>query len=808
MKSFFLFVTSLLLSTMMCAQSSAKISGYITDKTGKSISGVSVSVEYTSISTQSDKAGYYQLPEAPVGKQRVYFSFSGYESNTKQLTVVDGEEYELNIVLEENYFLLGEVTVRSVLSRPGAVWRLPDFHQTYITAGKKNEVVQVDGMNANITEKTGRQVFSKVPGTFVYDMDGSGNQINIATRGLDPHRSWEYNIRQNGIITNSDLYGYPASHYSPPLESIRKVEIIRGTSSLQYGAGFGGVINYVTKTPDTTAGFGFENISTVGSYGLLSNYSSAGGRTGKWTYQAYISNRKSDGYRENARSEYNAQLASISYAMSDKMKIKAEFGHMRYLYQIPGPLTDSMFKRNSRQSTRSRNYFNPDIYLPSLHFDWRISALTHLNVTASALLGSRNSVQFLGFANLQDTINHLTGEYANRQVDIDRFNSYTTEIRLLHHYRIGGFNSSVSTGIRLINNILHRKQIGRGTGGSEFDLSLSVPGFGRDLQMETRNIALFAENLIYINPALSISPGIRFENGSSQMRGTISYYDPGNVPQVIHHQFPLFGITAQYHFTEENKIYGGWAEAYRPVLFADLIPATSLDKVDKNLKDSKGYTAELGVNGTLAEIIRFDIGAFALRYNNRTGSVIETDESGNTFVVKTNIGESITKGLEIFIELDGKKIFGNNELFNWSLFTSTSFMHASYLNGMVLSSGENKSVKGNKLETVPNWISRNGFNLAFKQFSCTIQLSHVSESFSDALNTKEPNATGTTGIVPAYTITDINASYRINRNLVLKLGLNNCFDKQYFTKRPSGYPGPGVWSSDGRSLIGTLHFKL
>ncbi|MFX8481484.1 TonB-dependent receptor plug domain-containing protein, partial [Acinetobacter baumannii] len=89
--------------------------------------------------------------------------------------------------------------------------------------------------------------------------------LNIATRGLDPHRSWEYNIRQNGILINSDMYGYPASHYSAPMESYEKIELIRGTGSLQYGAQFGGMINYISKKPDTSKTFTFENINTAGS---------------------------------------------------------------------------------------------------------------------------------------------------------------------------------------------------------------------------------------------------------------------------------------------------------------------------------------------------------------------------------------------------------------------------------------------------------------------------------------------------------------------------------------------------------------
>jgi Fe(3+) dicitrate transport protein len=87
-----------------------------------------------------------------------------------------------------------EVIIKSWMRRD--INRLPDEANGYLNAGKKNELINISATNANIAIKTGRQLFSKVPGVFVYDMDGSGNQLNIATRGLDPHRSWEFNIRQ------------------------------------------------------------------------------------------------------------------------------------------------------------------------------------------------------------------------------------------------------------------------------------------------------------------------------------------------------------------------------------------------------------------------------------------------------------------------------------------------------------------------------------------------------------------------------------------------------------------------------------
>ena len=45
--------------------------------------------------------------------------------------------------------------------------RLPDVNGTYLTAGKKNEVIHLSGINANIAERNPRQIFAKIPGIFV-----------------------------------------------------------------------------------------------------------------------------------------------------------------------------------------------------------------------------------------------------------------------------------------------------------------------------------------------------------------------------------------------------------------------------------------------------------------------------------------------------------------------------------------------------------------------------------------------------------------------------------------------------------------
>ena len=692
---------------------------------------------------------------------------------------------------------LNDVIVQGYKNRESSIKQLTDVHQNFIIAGKKNEVISVQNLDANISEKTGRQIFAKIAGAFVYDMDGSGNQLNVSTRGLDPHRSWEYNVRQNGIMVNSDIYGYPASHYSAPLESIQKIELIRGTASLQYGAQFGGMINYVTKQADTSRKISFESINSAGSYGLFSSYNAIGGTIGKLRYYAYYQKRVSDGYRKNATSDAEAQFMSLEYLFNSKLRLKAELGRSTYLYHLPGPLTDALFNADPRQSSRSRNYFSPDIFIPSLALDWKINESTNLNWTTSAVLGNRSSIQLIALANVAEDLNK------NRQVDIDNFNSYTSELKLKKMYSIGTLSSVLVGGVRYINNDLHRRQLGKGT--TAFDYDLSITGnWGRDLHYKTQNVALFVENLIYLNPKLSISPAFRIESGVTKMSGTINYLASEKVPNEIKHSFPLFGINAQYKISPTIRAYTGWSQAYRPVIFSDIIPPTTLDKTDPNLKDAFGYNAEIGVSGTVKDRLSFDVSYFQLQYNNRIGSLILSDGNGQNYVYKTNVGNTLTNGIEIYAELKTFKTIKTRI----SIFTANSYFEGYYQKGNVVINGENKSIEGNRLETLPRWISRNGVRFQHKSLSGTVQYSYVADSFSDAMNTVTPSPDGAKGLVPAYSIVDLNFSLKFSNNYSLRLGINNLTNEQYFTKRPTGYPGVGVWASDGRSIVAIFSFRL
>ena len=676
---------------------------------------------------------------------------------------------------------------------------------TYIFSGKKTEVVEIASLPADITNKTGRQLFAKIPGVFVYDMDGSGNQLNIATRGLDPHRGWEFNNRKDGIITNSDMYGYPASHYSMPLESVERIELVRGTGSLQYGAQFGGMLNYITKQADTTQQISFESINTVGSYNLISTYNAIGGKLGKFKYYAYLHNKYKAGYRDTEQTNSEAQGAILSYT-NKKFSVRAEWARSKYRYRIPGGLTDSMFKADPTQSTRSRNYFSPDIHIPSVTIEWDPGILTKIQFTSSAVLGRRNSLQFDKPTNVKDTINASTLQYNNRQVDIDRYNSYTTELRLLQSYFLGGKKNILAAGVQYMNNDLHRTQLGKGTTGSDYDLSIIDPVWGRDVHLKTGNFSVFAENKFQVLKNLSVNIGARLETGQTDLSGKIIYYPENKVPVSIEHKFLLWGANISYQPGEDLEMYAGWSEAYRPILFKDLIPASLFEKVDPDIKDASGYNAEFGFRGN-RKFLRWDISGFLLKYENRFGTLALTDNLGAFYTYRTNIGNSFTKGAEIFLQ--GDWLLGSQSRFMLSVFTSSAFIHGRYTTASVKTGNVNIDVRGNKIESSPDIISRNGFSLKYRKANISALYSYTGESFADALNTVQPaKATGAVGLVPSYGILDVNTSVKFTKKLEARINVNNVLNKKYFTKRPTFYPGPGVWPSDGRNFSLSFTVRL
>ncbi|MDN3581580.1 TonB-dependent receptor family protein [Mucilaginibacter flavus] len=689
------------------------------------------------------------------------------------------------------------LSLDSVVVRDSRSKHLPDVTGTYIFAGKKTFVISPDAGKANLSNSNIRTIFGTIPGVNVWELSGNGFQVNIGTRGTDTHRSNETNVRQNGYNTNSDLFGYPEAHYVPQFAAVEQIQIVRGSAALQFGSQYGGMVNYKVKEGDTSKVFSIQSEQSAGSNNYFNSFNAVGGKSGKWTYYAYFANRTGDGYRSNSAFTGQWFYADVKYQFNAKGSLALQFSRVNFKEKDAGGLNDAQFNADSRQATRTRNYFDPEINIPALLFNYNLSNRTKLEVTSHVISGQRNSVQFLANPGVADTVNKKLNTFNPRQVDRDFYLGFTTEARLLTRYKLGDLTSTFTSGLRYFTETTTRDQKGTGSTGSDYDLRLTVP-YGIALKLRTHNYAAFAENSFQITPKLSITPGARYEIINTNLDGVIDNAKD-HVSYGNKRHFPLFGTGIQYQLTNSSQFYGNISQAYRPFSYANIIPGNDLAVVNPNLKDSRGYSTDLGYRGNIGTIFNYDLDFYYVYYDDRIGNLTELNSTNQTYIYTTNIGNASAKGIELYTEVSLLRSFDKTSVSDIRLFNSFSYDHARYTSGSLSAGASNISLKGNWLEGTPEWINRTGLSYLNSHVITTLQYSYVGKNFTDANNTVF-NPTGLSGIVPAYHVFDWSFNYSFLKQYHIFGSINNVLNAKYFTRRITILPGPGILPADGRTF--------
>lgn len=808
MKSFWLIVGILLLGSVEGFAQKNLLKGKIVDTNEIPVQNASIVLLETVRGVNSDLKGNFELKDFPAGTYKLKVSLVGFESLIQEFSIGEKETKELNLVLKDRDIVLDEFRIsssRGILGQ-GNLAEVDDFR---INAGKKNEVIKIAELNANLAMNNSRQIFAKTPGISIWENDGSGIQLGVASRGLNPNRSWEFNVRMNGYDITPDPMGYPEAYFTPPMEVVEEIEIIRGASALQFGPQFGGLMNFVIRKPDKSTRFTAESSNTVGSNGLISSFNYIGGTEGKWSYAAYYQKRVGNGWRDNGQFNTDHAHLEVNYAASNKLKLGVEMTYMTTESQQPGGLTDQKFTEDSRQSLRSRNWFSTPWFIPSVSAEYLFSPNTRLSWKAYGTIAERNSVGFMQPINMADNM-------GNRQVDRDFYNTFGSELRLSTSYRLFGRENTLVSGVRYFDGHIDRKQNGTGTAGRDMDFSVGAGNYRRDLDFSNINMAAFAENMFRVSDKFLVTAGVRVENIRSVMEGQFNVINgnPLMLDQITRtRSFLLFGFGAEYHVSNETELYANFSEAYRPVLISDLTPPATTDVIDQNLQDSRGYNIDFGYRGSLASYLKFDLSYFHLNYADRIGTVAQSGTDGTVYQFRTNLGNSISRGFEGYVEFDPiTALFGSSSVGYVHLFTSLAFIDATYGDFEVtaVSNGEiqKRNLKGNQVENAARKINRYGATYNLGKYSMTWQMSDIGKAYSDALNTEIANSAATVGVIPAYRVQDLSASWNVWKQHSLKAGVNNLTNENYFTRRAGGYPGPGIMPADGRTFYATLALKF
>ena len=802
-----LLVCNILILLSFFSFSQTNYSGKVIDKLTKTpIANVSI---YNSTENKLSKTNVEGLFDLNIesNNTEILFYIEGY--NLKSVIFSENKNYsiiELNSQIEK----LDEVIVRANKKKVFQIERLKDFEETYVYAGKKNEVILMDLSMANLASNNARQVYSQIPGINIFQNDDAGLQLNIGGRGLNPNRSSNFNTRQNNYDISADALGYPESYYTPANEGLEEIQILRGAASLQYGTQFGGLVNFIMKKPNQEKKLEIITRNTLGTNGLYTNFTSTSYKKNNFSYFGFINYKKGDGFREN--SEFNSinYYQNFNFQINEKIKITADLTYLNYLAHQAGGLSDIMFRDNPFQSNRERNWFDINWFLYNLKYIHKVNDRINLSLNFFGLEAKRNSLGFR--TNRVDQID--LGE--ERDLIKGDFSNYGVEGRILKNYKIKNKKNYLLLGFKIYNSNSMSEQ-GPGSGNStadfEFDFN-NYPNYVNQSKYRypNKNFALFGENIFYLNENLSITPGFRYENIVTKNIGFYRRINTDAAGNVIYNErfdendsrkrsFILLGLGIGYKVNIDLDLYSNFSQNYRSVTFADISIINPAYAINPNIDDEKGYTFDFGLRGKIKDIMSFDSSLFALIYRDRIGFVQRVFPDGNVKSERGNVGNAQILGFENLIDFNLKKILTLNNNNEMNFFINYSFINSKYL------ASEEIGIEGKSVEFVPDHNLKTGIKYGFKNLSINFQYLYMSSQFTDSSNAINGNLSGVIGEIPSYRIADVSFSYKAKK-ISYEFGVNNLLNEKYFTRRATGYPGPGIIPSAPRNYYLTLEYII
>lgn len=642
---------------------------------------------------------------------------------------------------------------------------------TQIFSGKKNTVTSLKEI-PQLQTNNYRQATSQTPGLLISEIPNE-SLAAITYRGLgNPHESYNLLLLQDGIPVAADMFGYPAHYFSPALPMMEKVQFIRGGAALHYGPQPGGVLNYMshplTKGQKTSGKVGL----TYGSYNLFSSNNALYGSKGDHSYAIEYYRRQGDG-PQRINSTFEADYVQIrDHIFKGKNKYKISFNGYNSDHGETGGF--------AKTSGTDLNEFGDDLGKASKRHDrlkvsraqlaggveHRIDDSSELHVNLWATAYDRYSKR-----QSRGTAPAFGGIYNGNTNDIvdQKYYGYNGEVRYLKNYSAFNNEHTFSGGFLTYNLF---SPIVQETGDRPDANHGTVT---KRSERSTHTNSFFAENRFSFGK-LMVTPGVRVEN----IKQSVEERKGGSRERETTDNVPLFGLGLSYHLTDDSQIYANSSEAYKPLTWSDAIPAGAGETVDSDIDASKILNHEIGYRGQ-TRLLNWDVSAFMIRYENRIGKVNN---------VVTNVGGATHKGFDVATEFKLSEMAQTLKPFgDFNLYANLAVLDAKFTNG---------SQKDKTPQYAPKTITRAGL-IYNKEQKVKVALMgvFVGSHFGDDGNSDNFE-------VPSYTVFDLTADWNINQSWMASAGINNLFDREYYSRvRSDGV----IWAMD-RNFYAGMTYKF
>ncbi len=227
------------------------------------------------------------------------------------------------------------------------------------TERKPQDVTQsVTVITSDAIQKSGATdvagVLATTAGATVTNQGPLGSLQSITIRGSNYQQVLV--LLDGKRLNSASAGGYDLSELPVPLDSIERIEIVRGPASALYGAGaLGGVVNIITKKPS-------QPVTTLsGALGEHGYYSASlynTGKDGKTYYSLSVGKEHSKGFRENSDADQTTAGIKLGNDIDASSSIEASFDFIEKKVGVPGSVVfpSTLARQQNREAVTGLKY--------------------------------------------------------------------------------------------------------------------------------------------------------------------------------------------------------------------------------------------------------------------------------------------------------------------------------------------------------------------------------------------------------------------------------------------------------------------
>lgn len=750
------------------------IKGNIITSDGKPAEQVNVTLKELKTSTTSNSTGQYILSDIKPGTYTLIASYTGLQTQQKQVIVSEAETIMVDIVLIENLNQLEEVIVVGTKTMNEktptfgkASIKAMDLPQSTVTVGKQLiERQQVLRMS---------DVLQNVSGVYIVSTTGGAAQ-EIGGRGFSYGSSSTF---KNGVRFNNNAM--------PEMSSLERIEFLKGSNAILYGnVTAGGAVNLVTKKPKFENGG--ELFFRAGSNDFYKPFFDVYGSANRFKTIAYRFNgsyEKANSFRENVKADRIDLNPSLLFMIGKRTEILAEgeylndkrtadygTGAINYeVADIPRSrlLSASWGHNHTEQSSITltvTHYINKSWQIKSTsgfqHYDNEIFSTTRPNNTyfiqpnGSWVRGlQKSAVNEKYFMTELDLTGKLkTGKIIHTILlgaDADKYQTVTTA------FVTNTFNGSGTDAAIRNKNIYDTVNI---FDPSTFNKRNDIPYLPVD-RITTAPITrfgIYAQDLVELSPKIKLLAGIRFSQQNNQ-RSRVDSIAKKSVGYIAAYQTSAFNprLGFVYQPAKTISLFASYANSFNVNNGVDInnepLKPSIVNQVEAGIKTEliKNF---LSANLTFYKIVNSDFAQTVI--NPPAGSPAGAKELG---------GEVTSKGAELDIMSRSHKGF--------SIVAGYSYNDTRYTES-------NTYVKGSRLVYNPAHTANFSLYYAFNEDSRLKGFNFGAGAFYTGKRVAGRSTTVTNPgyklmPLPDFTTVDFSAGYAINK-FSIRCKLSNLFN--------------------------------